>query len=245
MKRTLYAFTALALSIHTSGGCARHDDEPAEEPTGARAQALTDEVERARANPSGAIEAGSIEALLEAHADLELAIGGAGMPLDLDPFAFDADGACAVDASGASVDVSCASGGSTTGTITVDVQISEGNTYVHYAYDDVCSVEADTCVSGEGAVEVSSSGGVIVAGELTVTHAGETSTLKYGVTVAGGVEVVLWHDGASYVISTDAVGGLAVLGANGSWECQLDGEVSATSADLAGSCSLDGEIIDF
>jgi hypothetical protein len=238
-----------ALVVLALPACIREEEHHRQgarrEPTASRAQALTEEVEDAAQNPSGDVDETRVEGLFEAYADLDYAIGASGMPLDLDPLDLEASSECAVDANGDTLDVSCTTSGAASGTITVDVVLDGGDIYVHYAYDNLCATDRDLCIRGEGAVEVSSSGRIVVAGELTITHDGEASTIKYGVTVDGSVEVVLWHDGESYVVSTDGLEGLGVEGANGQWECDLAGELSPTSAELSGSCSLGDDAFDF
>lgn len=231
---TLSAFTlACALLV----GCGEQD-EPRAENTGERAEALTEEVEAARSQPSGDVAQGTIAGVLGAYAEIDYAIGDMGMPCDLDPFAFGDAADCSIDTDGSDVDVSCLSSGTASGTTSVDVHISGGDTFVHYAFDDVCAADRDVCVTGEGAVKVSSSGEVIVAGELVTTRGGATSAIKYGVTVAplGGVEVVLWHDGESFVVNAGGAG-VDIEGANGGFDCDLVGELDDFSAAIEGSCS--------
>jgi hypothetical protein len=236
-SHTAISTIAIALTCAVAVGCGDGGDDTPREDTGSRAEALTGEVEQAREQPTGNVADHNIEGLLEAYAEIDYAIGDAGMPCDLDPWAFDAAGDCAVSTDGDAVDVSCMSSGAASGTAEVSVHVSDGETYVHYDYDEVCAADRDVCVSGEGAVKVSSTGDVVVAGELTTTRDGETSELKYGVTVSPlDVEVVLWLDGESFVVRTGPEG-VDIDGANGEFDCSLEGELTDFDAAIAGSCS--------
>lgn len=234
-NNTIFAASVLALAF--AAGCSSEDGPTRPENTGERAEALTGEVEQARQAPSGEVESTNIEALLTAYGEIDYTIGDAGMPCDLDPFDFEAAGDCSIEGDGDSLDVSCMSSGAASGTSAVDVHLSGGNTYVHYWFDNVCAADRDLCVTGEGAVKVSATGDVIVAGELVRTRDGQTDEIKYGVTVTPlSLEVVLWHNGDSYVVNTTA-DGVDLAGANGSVDCDIAGSLDAFGGELSGSCT--------
>ncbi len=247
MTRHIVSLSALTLVATVALGCeTREPRDAARENTGARAEALTGEVEQASAAPSGDVARANLDGLLSAYAEIDYAIGDMGMPCDLDPFAFDGAASCAIDADGDTLDVSCTSSGAASGTVSVDVHIAGGDTFVHYAFDNVCAADRDVCVTGEGAVKVSATGNVVVAGELTITRDGVSSETKYGVTVSatGSVDVVVWHDGQSFVVHTDALGGVELEGADGAWSCELEGRLDDFDVELAGSCSLGADTLD-
>lgn len=248
--------TTLILAGALAGGCADDDDEASRKPddTGTRAQALTTEVEDATAAPNGELDQASILALFAAFDDWDLCTLGGALPGGLDFDVDQIDPACVQGGDlAASVDLSCASGGAASGSVSYAVSIQGQNVYVHYVFDDVCV--NGVCGDGEGAVEVgfdqtTGDSHVVVAGDLTLYFQGQWRQLKYGVTLTAGAlgaqqDIVLWVDGQSYVIhlSSGSLGSsVAVEAGNGSWSCNL----SASEGLYSGSCSGDaGGSIEF
>ena len=238
-------------------GCGTKEEEDNTTPresTSSKASALTSPVEEAAANPSGQIDGGNMGGIFEAYADFDLAtLDGMPAGVGLDPFGAPDLGQCASgDALAGSVDLTCLTGGEVTGTVVFEIAVDGANAWVYHQLNDVCIPADDLCMDGEGAVEVKSTStgaSTIVAGNLTLTEGGQTDELRYGVTQsvdANGItnQVVLWHNGDSYVVTTSAgAGGVsyAVEGANGSWSCSLEGSIDA----LSGSCVNGDESIDF
>jgi hypothetical protein len=275
-RRPLTALFAATLISAALTGCShesapedRADDRTQENRTGSQASALTSDVEDAANNPSGTVEA-------DAAADVFLAFDDALACADITDaltdgidFAFDSsfDASCVVgsDLSG-QVDLSC-DGGGHSGSLSYEIGVTEAATYVYYEMNQVCDADSGDCISGHGAVEVKYGGnGVenVVAGEFTITRDGETHEVKYGVTQSVGSagiqqEVVVWHNGQSFVVS-QSIGpdGISydLNGQNGSYSCDLSGSLSGSwgdlpdgdptgytgSLELSGSCAgLDGD----
>lgn len=251
---TLITSGAIVATMLT--GCSAEDEsEPKEQNTSSKAAALTGPVEDASRSPSGNVEPTTIADVIDAHAEMDLVTLGSHLPggLDFDPFA-GADLDCVDgDGSAGSIDMACASGGQASGTLRYEIAVEGTVAFVYHAFDDICVDAEGICISGEGAIEAGSdqSGAArtVVAGNLFISGAAGDHELRYGVSViadAGGVreEVVLWHNGQSYVVSTQVSGAgvsYSVSGANGSWSCDVSGSGDA----LSGSCLNGADSFDF
>jgi hypothetical protein len=257
MNITPMTLALLIASTFIATGCSSEEEEQQKtqpENTSSKASALTSSVESAANNPSGTVDISTIAGVFDAQADMDLAtLGGLGVgAFDIDPLQ-GADLECvAGGALNGNVDMSCATDGEVTGSISYDIAIEGAVAYVYYSFDQLCIPADDLCMTGEGAVEAGADANgsrSIVAGNLTITQAGDVDELRYGVSVFAGAqgvseEVVLWHNGATYVVTTQiGSGGLSysVTGANGTWSCDISGAENAWS----GSCANGVDNIDF
>lgn len=237
--------TTLILGAFATG-CASNDDAdpPAEDGnTASKASALTGPVEEASNNPSGTVDAATLPGLMDAYEDFDLATLGGELPggLNID-FQAAVAGCVNGDELAGTVDMGCASGGESTGSVSYEIGVEGSTSYVYFEFDELCTTEL--CVDGEGAVKVSASeegASSVVAGNLTITRDGQIDELRYGVSVTtGGLgvtsDVVLWHNGQSYVVSLSVGAGgesYVISGDNGEWSCDLAGDPTS----LAGSCT--------
>lgn len=115
------------------------------------------------------------------------------------------------------IDMSCASNGAVTGTVTMRTEADGDDVYTLVAYDDVCVVAEDFClIDGEGAFV------------SRVEEGGFKSTLQ-------GNEVHVRADG----VESDRVFGMAILDRVGGWLLVVDGKSYVVA--LAASVDLDGE----
>lgn len=248
---TLLVTTTLAATMVTGCSSEEETQEPANnENTASKASALTAPVQQAAANPSGSVDQGSIQGVFDAYGDVDLITLGGQLPgdLDLDGLQNASLDCVSGNSMAGSVDMACATGGEATGTLAYEIAVEAQRTYVYHSFDNLCIPAEDLCMNGEGAVETgadANGASTVVAGNLTLTQGGVTDELRYGVTVitdASGFreEIVLWHNGASYVVTTQAgAGGVSysVTGANGNWSCDITGD--------SGSCFNGAESIDF
>ena len=237
--------TSLLIGFAATGCASEEQDDPAGEDgnTASKASALTTPVEEASDNPSGNVDSTAVSGLMDAYEDFELATLGGELPGGLDIDFESAVAGCATgDEQSGTVDMGCASDGEYTGSVTYEIGVKGSTSFVYFAMSDLCSSEL--CIDGDGAVKVSTSSegaSSVVAGNLTITRDVQIDELRYGVSVTTdglGVtsEVVLWHDGQSYVVSV-SVGAdgtsYEISGSNGAWSCDLAGDAT----DLAGSCT--------
>lgn len=246
LRHTASLLTATLVLGSFCAGCATEEDDDSkgsEGTTASKASALTTPVEQAAASPSGTVDSGTLPGLVDAYDDFELATLGGELPggLDIDFEAAIASCASGDDANG-TVDMTCASDGEYTGSVSYEIGVEGSTSYVYFTMAGLCSDEL--CIDGEGAVKVAASSdgaSSVVAGNLTITRDGSVDELRYGVSVVTGglgvtTDVVLWHNGQSYVVSTSfgADGASYVVsGANGEWSCDLAGDPTS----LAGSCT--------
>lgn len=159
-------------------------------------------------------------------------------------------GACATGSqTNGTLDVSCATDGSVTGSISftaeAEVSSSSVNAMVTMTFDDVCNVATSTCVSGSGVVnaEVSEAGVITsLAFDSTITKDGASTKLFFGeeASVTGGaanVKIVLFDDkNDSYVFVANAGSGgvnVSVEGGNGSYSCSVTPEGGSCSGDAS------------
>ncbi|MFO0619007.1 MAG: hypothetical protein U0414_40840 [Polyangiaceae bacterium] len=158
---------------------------------------------------------------------------------------------CGGTASGASgsgtLDVSCATGGSATGsltfTATADVSASEVSTMVTVKFDNVCNADKTECVTGDGVLKAEVSAGSVrtnLAFNATITKDGASTKLFFGEEVGVkesnlNAKVVLFDDkNDSYVfVASVGEGGVStsVEGGNGSYNCTLTAEGGSCSGD--------------
>lgn len=249
LNSTRFAFAA-ALIATVATGCAEDEESARPQNTASRAQALTSEVEENRDAPTGDLSENNAGALFETWDEWELMVDGGmmfgGLATDID----DIDPSCTVgDDEAGTMDVACATGGASSGSVTYDVHIDGGNVFVYYGFDELC-VDG-VCGTGEGAVKVETGdfgARVTVAGDLQITDDAGTHQLKYGVTTSAGEagvsnEVVLWLDEESFVVRTSITGdgtSVEVQGGDGSYQCDLTGEGDGYSGSCLGGA--DGEI---
>jgi len=243
----LAASLVLAASLTGCASDPEGEPEGGDGSTASKASALTTPVEQASNDPSGHVDAGTLPGLMAAYDDFELATLDGDLPggLDIDFEAAIAGCASGDDATG-TVDMSCASGGDYTGSIRYEIGVEGSTSYVYVEMSQLCS--SDVCIDGQAAVKAGASAEgstSVVAGDLTITRGATIEELRYGVSVSAGSfgvtsEVVLWHDGQSYVVST-SVGAegvsYTIQGDNGAWSCDIAGDPTS----LAGSCTSGGD----
>ena len=236
--------TSLVLGSFATGCASEEEEDPGKEGnTASKASALTTPVEEASQSPSGNVDSTTLPGLVDAYEDFELTTLGGELPggLDID-FESAVAGCASGDELSGTVDMSCATGGEYSGSVSYEIGVEGSTSYVYFAMNDLCSSEV--CIDGEGAVKVSASNdgaSSVVAGNLTIARDAQVDELRYGVSVTTGgfgvtSEVVLWHNGQSYVVSVSVgAGGTSyeIAGQNGAWSCDLSGD----SSSLAGSCS--------
>lgn len=243
MKRTsaLGAMAVTGLLLHAAVGCSGNDEPPSDDGV-ARAQALIAPVEQALDHPTGMVDAESAKAVLFAS-EADAAVGAAS---DLLPASAPAAGPAGVGGSEcivaegawATMDLGCMTGGEMTGTIEFAAGSAADATYVYYEYRDVCVLEEQTCLDGEGASEVTGMNGdpstMITAGSFDVDQQGRHYHVDYGYRVitsgqSVALEYVVFVDGQSFVMSAaldGETGSFAITGANGTFTCSytLEGE---------------------
>lgn len=146
------------------------------------------------------------------------------------------------------LDVSCATGGTATGsisfTVSADVSSSEVSTMVTVKFDNVCNADMSSCVTGDGVVkaEVSQANGVLtsLAFDATITKDGASSKLFFGeeasvTTGQANVKVVLFdekYDSYVFVASVGEAGiNTSVEGGNGKFSCSVTPEGGSCSGD--------------
>lgn len=158
-------------------------------------------------------------------------------------------GACATGSqTEGTLDVSCASDGSITGSISFTAEAEVGSSTVSamvtMKFDNVCNT-AGVCVSGDGVVkaEVSEAGVVTsLAFDSTITKDGASTKLFFGQEInvgegAANVKMVLFDDkNDSYVFVANASSegvNTSVEGGNGSYSCTFTSEGGSCTGDAS------------
>lgn len=241
MKKALACLFVASVAAFAAG-CGEEETAAPEEPedkVGAVKQALEE--------PSGTVDESSVA---DVHARYDRILR-AELALDAVALAFDGAGAsCSPGASsvGDSVDVSCATGGSVSGTIEVKASTEAGGAgaqaSVELVLHDVCDSAA--CVSGTVTIETSASTAGVsttIAYSADVTIDGRTEHVFFGSETSVTSDAVLsrvaiWGEsGESFVVESSVDGSgssFSITGENGSFECTAD--------QGGGHCSGAGEI---
>jgi hypothetical protein len=241
--RALGSF-ALACSVSSLVACGGDDPE-----------SRIDSVKSALSAPSGNVDAKSAKSVFTsfttqtnmsgAFGPFAAAPGTGGSPdPSLDP---DAQAACmSGDSSNFTLDMECASGGTMSGTISLQTDASAGGekpSHITATYSNVCA--KDVCFDGTMITEFSvrSDGFTLVAdAEMDVTQGGTTEHAHWGLeTVASSSEsqikfVIFDDSGESYVLESSS-SGFTIEGANGSFACTVGGSADAGSCTGASSFS--------
>jgi hypothetical protein len=203
-----------------------------------------DQVKDAISSPSGQVDAKTMKKISQSFADAEAAA-----PVFAALGAIGNGSQCGSSDTSGTLDLSCSTEGSVTGSVDYDIDVSGGLTSadetIVATIDNACA--NGVCASGSVIIEAHVDSGNVTTSEamsIDVTKDGKKTHLYFGEQLAvaeGSVNAKLvFFDGAgdSYVFDTqigESGASYKIEGANGSFECSF----TETSGQCSGSASFD------
>lgn len=243
MKTNALAWIVSAAVSVVAVGCGDDGEQtPSKEPENKVAA-----VKQALERPSGTVDESTVA---DIHDRYEKMLSG-GLAFDAITLAFEhADGACSTPSSDAeeTFDVSCATSGSVSGSISMKASGTTGangtEASVELVLHEVC--DDDACVSGTVTAQTSVTGAsvsVTVAYSADITANGETQHVFFGTETnvpqsSVLAKVAIWDaEGESFVVESavdDGGASFSIEGENGTFRCSVD--------EAGGHCTGSGEI---